>query len=36
MMNEILSHEEVKETALKAEENFKKVIKEFVKKISTQ
>ncbi len=31
--NEILSHEDVKETALKAEENFKKVIHEFVKKI---
>ena len=31
--NEILSHEDVKETALKAEENFKKVIHEFIKKI---
>ena len=31
--NEILSHEDVKETAIKAEENFKKVIKEFIKKI---
>ena len=31
--NEILSHEEVKETAIKAEANFKKVIKEFVKQI---
>ncbi len=31
--NEILSHEDVKETALKAESNFKKVIHEFVKKI---
>ena len=31
--NEILSHEDVKETAQKAEANFKKVIKEFVKKI---
>ena len=31
--NEKLSHEEVKETALKAEENFKKVIKEFIKNI---
>ena len=31
--NEVLTHEDVKETALKAEQNFKKVIKEFVKKI---
>lgn len=31
--NEILSHEDVKETALKAEENFKKVVREFIKKI---
>ena len=31
--NEILSHEDVKETALKAEFNFKKVIHEFIKKI---
>lgn len=31
--NEILSHEDVKETALKAEENFKKVIHEFIKRI---
>ena len=31
--NEILSHEDVKETALKAEQNFKKVIKEFITKI---
>ena len=31
--NEILSHEEVKETASKSEQNFKKVIKEFIKKI---
>ncbi len=31
--NEILSHEDVKETALKAEQNFKKLIHEFVKKI---
>ncbi len=31
--NEKLSHEEVKETALKAEVNFKKVIHEFIKKI---
>ena len=31
--NEILSHEDVKETALKAEQNFKKVIREFIKKI---
>ena len=33
--NEILSHEEVKETALMAEENFKKVVCEFIKRIST-
>ena len=31
--NEVLSHEDVKETALKAEDNFKKVIKEFITKI---
>ena len=31
--NEILSHEDVKETALKAEQNFKQVVKEFIKKI---
>ena len=31
--NEILTHEDVKETALKAEENFKKVIHEFIKRI---
>ena len=31
--NEILSHEDVKETANKAEQNFKKVIREFIKKI---
>ncbi len=31
--NEILSHEDVKETALKAEENFKKVVKNFITKI---
>ena len=31
--NEILSHEDVKETALKAEQNFKKVVKEFIKNI---
>ena len=31
--NEILSHEDVKETALKAEENFKKVVHEFIKRI---
>ncbi len=31
--NEILSHEEVKETASKVEENFKKVVKEFIKEI---
>ena len=34
--NEILSHDDVKETALKAEENFKKVVKEFIKRISTK
>lgn len=32
--NEILSHEEVKETAHKAEKNFKKIITRFVKEIS--
>ena len=32
--NEILSHEDVKETALKTESNFKKVICEFIKRIS--
>ena len=31
--NEKLSHEDVKETALKVEQNFKKVIKEFVKRV---
>ena len=31
--NEKLTHEDVKETALKAEQNFKKVIKEFITKI---
>ena len=31
--NEVLSHSDVKETALKAEQNFKKVIKEFIKSI---
>ena len=31
--NEILSHEEVKETAIKAEQNFKKVVTEFIQKI---
>lgn len=31
--NEILTHEDVKETALKAEQNFKKVVKEFVQRI---
>ena len=31
--DEVLTHEDVKETALKAEENFKKVIHEFVQKI---
>ena len=31
--NELLTHEDVKETALKAEENFKKVIHEFIKRI---
>lgn len=31
--NEILTHEDVKNTALKTEENFKKVIKELIKRI---
>ena len=31
--NEILSHDDVKETTLKAKENFKKVIKSFINKI---
>ena len=31
--NEILSHEDVKETAILAETNFKKVVKEFIKNI---
>ncbi len=31
--NEILSHDDVKETALKAEQNFKKVISDFIQKI---
>ena len=31
--NEVLSHDDVKETALKAEQNFKKVVKEFIKAI---
>ena len=31
--NEILTHEDVKETALKAEEVFKQVVKEFIKSI---
>ena len=31
--NEVLTHEDVKETALKAEENFKKVVKNFITKI---
>lgn len=31
--DEVLTHEDVKETALRAEENFKKVIHEFVQKI---
>ena len=31
--NEILTHEDVKETALKVEQNFKKVVKEFIKSI---
>lgn len=31
--NEVLTHDDVKETALKAEQNFKKVIKEFIKRI---
>jgi purine-nucleoside phosphorylase len=30
---EILTHEDVKETAAKVEENFKKVISEFVKRV---
>ena len=32
--NEVLTHEDVKETALKVEHNFKEVIKELVKKIN--
>jgi len=32
--NEVLTHEDVKETALKAENNFKQVIKELVEKIN--
>lgn len=32
--NEVLTHEDVKETALKAEANFKKLITEFVKEIA--
>lgn len=31
--NEILTHEDVKKTAIKAEENFKKIIKEFIKRV---
>ncbi len=31
--NEVLTHEDVKETALKAEQNFKKVVREFIQKI---
>ena len=31
--NEVLTHEDVKKTALKAEENFKKVVLEFIKRI---
>lgn len=31
--NEVLTHEDVKETALKVEQNFKNVIKEFIKHI---
>jgi len=31
--NEVLTHEDVKETALKAEANFKKIVKEFIKTI---
>lgn len=31
--NEVLTHEDVKETALKVEQNFKKVVKEFIKSI---
>lgn len=33
MKNEVLTHEDVKETALKVEQNFKNVIKEFIKHI---
>ena len=32
--NEVLSHEDVKETALKSETNFKKIVKAFVQKIA--
>lgn len=35
MTNEKLNHDDVKETALKVEDNFKKVIKNFLKKISS-
>lgn len=31
--NEVLTHEDVKETALKVEQNFKNIVKEFVKNI---
>lgn len=34
VFDEVLSHEDVKETALKVEDNFKKVIKELVKAIN--
>lgn len=34
ILNEVLSHEDVKETALKVENNFKEVIKELVTKIN--
>ena len=34
VLNEVLSHDDVKETAKKVETNFKKVIKELVTKIN--
>ena len=34
--NEILTHEDVKETALKAESNFKKVVRTFIKKLNNK
>ena len=36
ILNEILTHEDVKETALKVEKNFKSVIKELVVKLNEQ